>query len=174
MTMLTQALSMLPSPQLDKGVVSRVDEVITQCNLSELTTISFAVSNWVRNDPFYRHNTHSKYIRLLQRLSHCGRERLQTADQLDLVLDELKFVSGEWFEEMLLEDAISTLDRMMDQINWNNVSECAFFLSRMNHLHRPLLDRIASVAVEHIDKVLSKDTAAILSYKTTILTVFIL
>lgn len=148
---------MLPSPRLNEGVVSRVDEMITQCDLNELTTISFAVSKWVINDPFYHHSTHRKYIQLLQRLSHCSRERLQTATQLDLVLNELKFTSGPWFKEMLLEDTIITLNRMIDQINWNNVSDCAHFLAKMVYLHRPLLDRIASVAVEHIDKVLSKD-----------------
>ncbi|XP_017280061.1 FAST kinase domain-containing protein 1, mitochondrial isoform X2 [Kryptolebias marmoratus] len=151
--MLTRVLSMLPSPRLDKDVVSRLDEVVAQCNLHELTTVSFAISKWIQKEPFYRHNTHSKYIRLLQRLSHCGCERLQTADQLDLVMDELKFVSGEWFEEMLLEDAIVTVSRMIDQINWNNVSDLGFFLTRMNYFHQPLLDRIASVAVEHIDKI---------------------
>ncbi|KAM4731107.1 FAST kinase domain-containing protein 1, mitochondrial isoform 1-T2 [Anableps anableps] len=152
-TMLTRVLSMLPSPRLDEGVVSRVDDVIAQCNLSELNTISFAVAKWIRNDPSYRHNTHSRYVRLLQRLSHCGRERLQTADQLDLVLDELKYVSGEWFEEMLLEETIITLKRMIDQINPSNVADLAFFLTRTNHLYPPLMDRIASVATEHIDKI---------------------
>lgn len=152
-TMLTRVLSMLPSPRLDEGVVSRVDDVIAQCNLSELNTISFAIAKWIRNDPSYRHNTHSRYVRLLQRLSHCGRQRLQTADRLDLVLDELKYVSGEWFEEMLLEEMIDTLKRMMDQINPSNVPDLAFFLTRTNRLYPPLMDRIASVATEHIDKV---------------------
>uniref|UniRef100_A0A1A8N915 FAST kinase domains 1 n=1 Tax=Nothobranchius pienaari TaxID=704102 RepID=A0A1A8N915_9TELE len=152
-TMLTRVLSMLPSPWLDEGVVSRVDEVMSQCDLDELNTISFAVAKFIRNDPSYRHNTHSKYVRLLQRLSNCGRERLQVAAKLDLVLEELKYVSGEWFEEMLLEEAIATLNRMMDQVNWTNISELAFFLTRINHLHPPLMDRMAKVALENIDKI---------------------
>ncbi|MEQ2302751.1 hypothetical protein AMECASPLE_009928 [Ameca splendens] len=152
-TMLTRVLSMLPSRRLDEGVVSRVDDVIAQCSLSELNTISFAVAKWIRNDPSYRHNTHSRYVRLLQRLSHCGHERLQTADRLDLLLEELKYVSGEWFEEMLLNETFVTLKRMIDQINPSNVSDLAFFLTRTNHLYPPLMDRIASVATEHIDEI---------------------
>ncbi|MEQ2167143.1 hypothetical protein GOODEAATRI_001101 [Goodea atripinnis] len=152
-TMLTRVLSMLPSRRLDEGVVSRVDDVIAQCSLSELNTISIAVAKWIRNDPSYRHNTHSRYVRLLQRLSHCGHERLQTADRLDLLLEELKYVSGEWFEEMLLDETFVTLKRMIDQINPSNVSDLAFFLTRTNHLYPPLMDRIASVATEHIDEV---------------------
>ncbi|XP_047226211.1 FAST kinase domain-containing protein 1, mitochondrial [Girardinichthys multiradiatus] len=152
-TMLTRVLSMLPSRRLDEGVVSRVDDVIAQCSLSELNTISFVVAKWIRNDPSYRHNTHSRYVRLLQRLSHCGHERLQTADRLDLLLEELKYVSGEWFEEMLLDKTFVTLKRMIDQINPSNVSDLAFFLTRTNHLYPPLMDRIASVATEHIDEI---------------------
>ncbi|XP_032422735.1 FAST kinase domain-containing protein 1, mitochondrial [Xiphophorus hellerii] len=152
-TMLTRVLSMLPSPRLDEDVVWHVDEVIAQCNLSELNTISFAIAKWIRTDPSYRHNTHSKYVRLLQRLSQCGRERLQTANRLDLVLDETKFAPGEWFEEMLLEETFVTLNRMIDQINSSNIADLAFFLTRTNRLHPSLMDRIASVAIEHIDEI---------------------
>lgn len=155
-TMLTRVLSMLPCPQLEEAVVSRVDAMVAQCSLGELNTISFAVAKWVHNDQSYRHNTHSKYVRLLQTLNRCGHERLRTADQLDLLLDELKYISGEWFEEMLLDETVTTLQRMIDQINWTNAPELAFFLTRMNHLCPPLMDRIASVAVEHIDKVLQE------------------
>uniref|UniRef100_A0A8D0CWQ7 FAST kinase domains 1 n=1 Tax=Sander lucioperca TaxID=283035 RepID=A0A8D0CWQ7_SANLU len=151
-TMLTRVLSMLPCPRLDEGVISRVDAVVSQCNLNDLNTISFAVAKWVRNDPSYRHNTPSKYVRLLQTLNRCGHERLQTADRLDLVLEELKYISGEWFEEMLLEETMVTLKRMMDQINWTNVPELALFLTRINHLCPPLMDRIASMAIKDIDK----------------------
>lgn len=147
---------MLPCPRLDEGVILRVDAVVTQCNLNDLNTISFAVAKWVRNDPSNRHNTPSKYVRLLQTLNRCGHERLQTADRLDLVLEELKYISGEWFEEMLLEETMVTLQRMMDQINWTNVPELALFLTRINHLCPPLMDCIASVAIKDIDKVLKE------------------
>ncbi|XP_042349940.1 FAST kinase domain-containing protein 1, mitochondrial isoform X2 [Plectropomus leopardus] len=161
-TMLTRVLSMLPYPRLDEGMISRVEAVVAQCNLSDLNTISFAIAKWVRNDPSYHHNTSSKYVRLLQDLKRCGRERLQTADRLDLVLEELRYISGEWFEEMLLEDTMATLKRMMDQINWNNVPELALFLTRINHLCPPLMDRIASVVIENIDKIHHSATYATL------------
>ncbi|XP_034429763.1 FAST kinase domain-containing protein 1, mitochondrial [Hippoglossus hippoglossus] len=152
-TMLTRVLSMLPSPRLEEAVKSRVEAVVTQCSLNDLNTISFAVAKWVRNDPSYRHGTPSKYVRLLQTLNRCGHERLQTTDRLDLLLEELKYVSGEWFEEMLLQETMVTLQRMMDQMNWTSVPELAFFLTRMNHLCPPLMDRIASVAIKEIDKI---------------------
>ncbi|TNN64414.1 FAST kinase domain-containing protein 1, mitochondrial [Liparis tanakae] len=161
-TMLTRVLSMLPCPRLDEGVISRVDAVVPQCNLNDLNTISHAVAKWVRNDPSYRHNTPSKYVRLLQSLNRCGRERLRTSDDLDQVLEELKYISGEWFEEMLLEETMVTLKRMMDQIQWTNVPELALFLTRINHLCPPLMDRIASVAIKDIDKIHHSATYAIL------------
>ncbi|XP_040912391.1 FAST kinase domain-containing protein 1, mitochondrial [Toxotes jaculatrix] len=161
-TMLTRVLSMLPGPQLDEAVTSRVEAVMTQCNLNDLNTISFAIAKWVRNDSSYRHSTPSKYVRLLQNLNRCGQERLRTADRLDLVLEELKYVSGEWFEEMLLEESMVTLQRMMDQINWTNVPELALFLTRMNHFCPPLMDRIATVAIKDIDKIHYSSTYATL------------
>ncbi|XP_049904205.1 FAST kinase domain-containing protein 1, mitochondrial [Epinephelus moara] len=161
-TMLTRVLSMLPNLRLDGGMLSRVEAVVAQCSLSDLNTISFAVAKWIRNDPSYRYNTPSKYVRLLQNLKHCGRERLQTADQLDLVLEELRHISGEWFEEMLLEESMATLKRMMDQINWSNVPELALFLTRINHLCPPLMERITSVVIKDIDKIHHSATYATL------------
>lgn len=78
------------------------------------------------------------------------------AGQLDLVLEELKYISRESFEEMPMEETMATLHRMMDQINWTNVAALAFFLTRINHLCPPLMDRIASEAIKDIDKVLKE------------------
>lgn len=156
--MLTRILSLLPCPRLEESVISRVNAVLTQCSLNDLNAISVAVAKWVRNDPSYRHITPSKYVHLLQTLNRCGRERLQTSDQLNLVLEEVKYLSGEWFEEMLAEETMITLQRMMNQINWTNVPELAVFLTRINHLCPPLMDRIASVAVKDIDKVLKESS----------------
>lgn len=156
--MLTRVLSMLPCPRLDEAVTSRVESVVTQCNLNDLNTISFAIAKWIRTDPSYRHNTPSKYVRLLQTLNRCGLERLRTADRLDLVLEELKYISGEWYEEMLLEESMVMLRRMIDQVNWTNVPELSLFLTRMNYLCPSLMDRITSVTIKDIDKVLPETT----------------
>ncbi|XP_029314643.1 FAST kinase domain-containing protein 1, mitochondrial [Cottoperca gobio] len=152
-TMLNRVLSMLPSPQLDDGVFSRVDAVVSQCNLNDLNTISFSVAKWVRNDASYRYNTPSKFVGLLQTINRCGHERLQKAVRLDSLLDDLRHVSGKWFEEMLLEETMVTLKRMMDQINWTNVPGLSLFLTRMNHICPPLMNRIASVTIKDIDKI---------------------
>lgn len=151
--MLTRVLSMLPSPRMEEGVVSRVEAVVAQCSLNDLSTLSVAVAKWMRNDHSYRHSSPSRYMQLLQTLNHCGHARLQMADRLDVVLEELKYISGEWFEEVLVEQMLAVLQRMTDQINWTNVPELAFFLTRINHLCPPLMDRIASVTVKDIEKV---------------------
>ncbi|XP_034069278.1 FAST kinase domain-containing protein 1, mitochondrial [Gymnodraco acuticeps] len=152
-TMLTRVLSILPCQRLEEGVISRVEEIVTQCNLNDLNTISVAVAKWLRNEPSYRHNTTSKYVRLLQTLNRCGRERLQKADRLDLLLEELKYTTGEWFDEILLDETMVTLKRMMDQIHWTNVPALCLFLTKINHICPPLLDRIATVAIKDIDKI---------------------
>ncbi|XP_008276905.1 FAST kinase domain-containing protein 1, mitochondrial isoform X2 [Stegastes partitus] len=152
-TILTRVLALVPGPLLEEVTISRVDAMVEQCRLSDLNTVSLSVAKWIRNDPSYQLNTHSKYDHVLQTLNRCGHQRLQTADRLDLVLEELKFMTGDWFEEMLLEETMAMLQRMMDQINWSNVPELSLFIARTNHLCPPLMDRIASVTIEHIDKI---------------------
>ncbi|XP_049583260.1 FAST kinase domain-containing protein 1, mitochondrial isoform X1 [Syngnathus scovelli] len=161
-TMLTRVLSMLPSPRLEEAVISRVDAVVSQCNLNDLSSISSAVARWLCNDPSYRHGAPGRYVGLLQSLNHCGQQRLQTAERLDLLLEELKGISGEWFEEMLLDDTVATLRRMMDQINWTNVPDVSVFLTRINHHCPPLMERIADVAIRDIDKIHHSATYATL------------
>ena len=162
--MLTRVLTMLPGPRFDNTLISRVEEVVPQCDLSNINTISQAVDTWVRKDPTYHHNTPSKYVRLLQSLNRCGHERLKTADRLDLGLEELKYVSAEWFEEMLMEEVMVTMQRMIDQINWSNVPELAVFLTRIIYLCPPLMERIASEAIKDIDKVLKETSQFKIKY----------
>ncbi|KAM9802330.1 FAST kinase domain-containing protein 1, mitochondrial isoform 2-T4 [Syngnathus typhle] len=161
-TMLTRILSMLPSPRLEEAVISRVDAVVSQCNLNDLSSISSAVARWLRNGPSSRHGAPGRYVGLLQSLNRCGQQRLQTAERLDLLLEELKNISGEWFEEMLLDDTVATLRRMMDQINWTNVPDLSIFLTRINYHCPPLMERIADVAIQDIDKIHHSATYATL------------
>ncbi|XP_061925835.1 FAST kinase domain-containing protein 1, mitochondrial [Entelurus aequoreus] len=152
--MLTRVLSMLPGPRLQEVVISRLNAVVSQCCFEDLVTISFVLGKWMRNDPLYHHqSTTSEYVRLLQTLSCRGLERLQTTDRLNLLLEELKYVSGEWFEKMILEDTMATLHRMIDQINWTNLPELSRIIAWTNWFCPPLMDRIASVAIKDIDKI---------------------
>ncbi|KAM8856905.1 FAST kinase domain-containing protein 1, mitochondrial [Synchiropus picturatus] len=152
-TMLTRVISTLPPARLEDVVTSRVDAVVAQCNLRELSILSLAVAKWVRSDSSYYHSNHSKYVRMMQTLNSCGHQRLQAADNLDLFLEELRFVSGEWFEEMMLEETIDALLRMKDQINWKNLGDLGVFISKSKYLCPPLMDHMASVAVKDIEKI---------------------
>lgn len=161
--MLVRVLSLLPSPQFNDGVVSRIHAVVSQNNLNELNTFAVVVAKWLKNDRSYHHNVPGKCALLLQSLTHIGHERLRTASRLDALLSELRYVSSEWFEEMLLEETVATLQRMTAQLNATNVSAVATFLARMNHLCPPLMDQIAAVAVEQMDKIDYRETHDILS-----------
>lgn len=152
-TMLTRVLSMIPSRHLDECVLSRVEAVLPQCNLNNLNTYAIVVAKWIRNDSSYRRNTSSKYVHLLQSLNRCARERVRKLEHVDVLLEEVKYLSGEWFDEMLLEESMVTLQRLLHQISWTNVHEVAVYLTRTNYFSAALLDRIASMTIENIDKV---------------------
>nr|XP_048725945.1 FAST kinase domain-containing protein 1, mitochondrial-like [Caretta caretta] len=161
-SMLTRVLSMLPSSQVDEVVINRVDAILPQCNLSDLNAFATALVRWVRHDQSHQQSTSGPGAKLLQKLSNCGHQRLQKASDMDLLLEELRYISGEWFEEILVEETMNTCQRLIDQITWMNVLEFSSFFIKTNYRSTPLLDRIASVAVQHISKIHPSGTYTIL------------
>ncbi|XP_060786190.1 FAST kinase domain-containing protein 1, mitochondrial isoform X3 [Neoarius graeffei] len=151
--MLTRVLAMLPSARIEESVFSRIDAVLPQCSLIALSSITTVVTKWMRNDPSYSQSTHSRYVRLLQNLNRYAHERVHAAKRLDLLMEELKFISGEWFEEMLLEETIVVLQRLADQLTWINMLDLVLFLTRTTYRSTSLLDQIASIALENIHKI---------------------
>ncbi|XP_072117984.1 FAST kinase domain-containing protein 1, mitochondrial isoform X1 [Mobula birostris] len=161
-SMFTRVLSLLPSPRTDPLIPARIDDVLPQCNLSDLNGFAIAITRWVRSSSSYQPGTATVHVKLLQKLNTCGLERLQKANDLDLLLEELKYISGEWFEEVLAEETMASFERLKGQITSSNVPEIALFLTRTNCLHSGLLDQIASVTLEHINKIHYSATYAIL------------
>ncbi|XP_061736055.1 FAST kinase domain-containing protein 1, mitochondrial [Nerophis ophidion] len=152
-TMLNHCLSLLPCRRLQEGVISRLNAVVPQCRFRDLISIALALEEWMRKDPLYHHSTSSEYVLLLQALTSCSLQRLQRADRLNLLLEELKYVSGQWFKEVILEETMATLHRMIDQIDWMNLPALSRFITKTIWLCPPLMDRIASVAIKDIEKI---------------------
>ncbi|XP_069472265.1 FAST kinase domain-containing protein 1, mitochondrial isoform X2 [Ambystoma mexicanum] len=152
-SMLVRVLSMLPSSRVDEAVISNVHAVLPQSSLSDLNSVATAIIKWVRNHHPLRHSTIGEYGKLLQQLNSCAHDRVKKMDNIDLLLEELKYVSGDWLEEILLKETLVTFQRLIDQISWTNVVDISLFLTRTNCLCIPLLDRMASVTLQHIDKI---------------------
>ncbi|KAM6174489.1 FAST kinase domain-containing protein 1, mitochondrial [Erethizon dorsatum] len=147
------ALSMLPSPHLDKAMMSQIEALLPQCDLSILTDFATSILRWIQYDHMYLGRAAGKQLKLLQKLDHYGCQRLQQSNNLHLLWEELKFVKGDWFHESVLEETIAALQRLMDEINYTNVAKIASFISRTNYLSTSLLDRIAAVVVQQIEKI---------------------
>ncbi|XP_011742367.1 FAST kinase domain-containing protein 1, mitochondrial isoform X3 [Macaca nemestrina] len=150
---LVYAISLLPSPHLDEVGISRIEAVLPQCDLNNLSSFATSVLRWIQCDHIYLDSITGKQLKLLQKLDHYGRQRLQHSNSLDLLWEELKSVRGSTFPESLLEETIATLQRFVDEINYINVVEIASFISNTDYLSTLLLDRIASVAVQQIEKI---------------------
>ncbi|XP_062820826.1 FAST kinase domain-containing protein 1, mitochondrial [Anolis carolinensis] len=161
-SMLTRVLSMLPLFFMDDVVVARINAILPQCNLSDLSSFAAAVIKWVRRDQSCQQSPSGPYGQLLQKINDCAFQRLQKANNLDLLLEELKYISGEWFEEMLLEETMRTLQRLMDQVTWTNMLEFSSFIIKTNYLCTPLLDKIAAISIEHIDRIYNSGTYSLL------------
>ncbi|KAK2499575.1 hypothetical protein MC885_001017 [Smutsia gigantea] len=152
-SILVCAISMLPSPHLDEVGISRIEAVLPHCDLSDLNGLGTSVLRWIQGDNMYLDSTTGKQLKLLQRLDHYGLQRLQKCNSMNLLCQELKSVKGDWFAQSLLEETVATLHRLMDEINYINVAGIASFVSRTNYLSTSLLDRIASVVVQQIEKI---------------------
>ncbi|XP_077175900.1 FAST kinase domain-containing protein 1, mitochondrial isoform X3 [Paroedura picta] len=159
---LIQTLSTLPSSFMDEAVVSTIDAILPQCSLSNLSCFATALVKWFKQDKSTQSNLSVTYGTLLQKVNALAHHRLETVHELDLLLEEIKYASGEWFEEELLEDALAAFQRLKDQISATNVVEFSSFLTRASYLCTPLLDRIADVTLQHSDKIYISGTYSLL------------
>ncbi|NXV84645.1 FAKD1 protein, partial [Calonectris borealis] len=148
-----RVLAMLPSFQVEEIIINKAAAVLPQCRLHQLNCIATALVKWNHYDQLYWQNSSELCVKLLQKLNDCGFQRLQKANNLNLLLEEITHVNGEWFEEVLSEETMAMCQRLIDQITWANVLQLSFLLMKTNHRCPSLLDRIASVTVENIDKI---------------------
>ncbi|NXW36608.1 FAKD1 protein, partial [Phaetusa simplex] len=146
-----RVLAMLPSFQVEEIIVNKAAAVVPQCRLHHLNCIATALVKWNHHDQLQ--NSSELCGNLLQKLNDYGFQRLQKADNLNLLLEELTHVNGGWFEEVLNEETMAMCQRLIDQITWANVLPLSSFLIKTNHRCPSLLDKIASVTVENIDKI---------------------
>ncbi|XP_027276040.1 FAST kinase domain-containing protein 1, mitochondrial isoform X5 [Cricetulus griseus] len=150
---LVSALSMLPFPHFNETAISRIEAVLPQCDSKELSDFVSSLMRWIQNDHKCLANTTRKQLNLLQKLDHWGHHRLQQSNSLDLLWEELKSLKGEWLHESFVEESVAALQCFADEIDCTNVAKIASFLSKTNYLSTLLLDRIASVVVQQIEKI---------------------
>ncbi|NWV39478.1 FAKD1 protein, partial [Grantiella picta] len=148
-----RVLAMLPSFQVEEMIINKAAAVLPQCRLHHLNCIATALVKWNHHGQLHWQNSSELCAKLLQNLNDCGFQRLQEANDLNLLLEELTLVNGEWFAEVLSEETTATCQRLIDQITWANVLPLSFFLIKSDRRCPALLDRIASVTVENIDKI---------------------
>ncbi|NXO83884.1 FAKD1 protein, partial [Sitta europaea] len=157
-----RVLAMLPSFQVEEMIINKAAAVLPQCRLHHLNCIATALVKWNHHGQLHWQNSSELCAKLLQKLNDCGFQRLQKANNLNVLLEELPYVNGEWFEEVLNEETLAMCQRLMDQITWENVLPLSFFLIKSDHYCPALFDRIASVTVENIDKIPPSDIYFIL------------
>ncbi|XP_075286977.1 FAST kinase domain-containing protein 1, mitochondrial isoform X2 [Opisthocomus hoazin] len=148
-----RVLAMLPSFQVEEIIINKAAAVLPQCRLHHLSCIATALVKWNHYDQLHWQNSSEQCVKLLQKLNDCGLQRLQKANNLNRLLEELTHVNGEWFGEVLSEETMAMCQCLIDQITRANVLQLSFFLIKTNHCCPSLLDRIASVTVENIHKI---------------------
>uniref|UniRef100_A0A669Q4N0 FAST kinase domains 1 n=1 Tax=Phasianus colchicus TaxID=9054 RepID=A0A669Q4N0_PHACC len=148
-----RTLAMLPSSQMEEIIINKATAVLPQCRLQNLSCIATALVKWNHYDKLQWQNTSELHVKLLQKLNDCGFQRLQKARNLNLLLEELTHVNGEWLQEVISEETVAACRRLIDQVTRANVLQLSFFLIKTNHRCPLLLNRIASVTVQNINKI---------------------
>lgn len=148
-----RTLAMLPSSQVEEVIINKATAVLPQCRLQDLSCIATALVKWNHYDKLHWQNTSQLHVKLLQKVNDCGFQRLQKARNLNLLLEELTHVNGEWLQEVISEETVAACQRLIDHVTRANVLQLSIFLMKTNHRCPSLLDRIASVTVENINKI---------------------
>uniref|UniRef100_A0A8C7E8D5 FAST kinase domains 1 n=1 Tax=Nothoprocta perdicaria TaxID=30464 RepID=A0A8C7E8D5_NOTPE len=146
-----RVVAMLPSTQVEEILVTKAAAVLPQCRLPCLNCIAAALVKWSHLGQLQ--SPPERGARLLQELNRCAFARLRGAGSLHLLLEELAYVNGDWFEEVLCGETMAACQRLVDQVTFANVLQFSFFLMKANHRSVSLLDRIASVTLQNIDKI---------------------
>ncbi|XP_009077229.1 PREDICTED: FAST kinase domain-containing protein 1 [Acanthisitta chloris] len=157
-----RVLAMLPSFQVEEIILNKAAAVLPQCRLHNLNCIATALVKWNHHNQLHWQNSSEVCAELLQNLNDCGFQRLQKANNLNLLLEELTHVNGDWFEEVLSEETVAACQRLIGQITWANVLPLSFFLLKTKHHCPALFDRIAAVTVENLDKMQPSEICSIL------------
>ncbi|KAG8510410.1 FAST kinase domain-containing protein 1, mitochondrial, partial [Galemys pyrenaicus] len=153
-SILVYTISMLSPSHLNKTELSQIEAVLPQCDLNDLNVLATSVLRWIQYDHMCLDSINGKQLKLLQKLDHYAHQRLRKYNNLNLLWEELKTLTkGDWFAESLLEETVVALQSMMNEIDYENVAGIASFISRTNYLNPLLLDRIASVVIQNIEKI---------------------
>ncbi|XP_077128576.1 FAST kinase domain-containing protein 1, mitochondrial-like [Ranitomeya variabilis] len=161
--MMTRSLSLLTLTRVDEAVLTKIDDVIPQCDLSDLNSIANSVIRWLQPAQLSRQNKSGMYEKLLHKVSRYGLERVKNMDDIDHLLNELTYVmNGQWLQNMLIDDILLTCQRLLHQVTWRNAPFLALVISYCNTLCPPVLDKIAEVTMENVTKIHPTDLNRVL------------
>ncbi|XP_054686477.1 FAST kinase domain-containing protein 1, mitochondrial isoform X2 [Grus americana] len=149
-----RVLAILPSFQVEEIVINKAAAVLPQCRLHHLNCIATALVKWNHYDQLHWQTGSELCVKLLQKLNDCGFQRLQKANNLNLLLEELTHVNGEWFEEVLSEETMATCQRLIDQITLANIHPfeiyfILFLFSALNY-DPPVNEEFFETCIQHL------------------------
>lgn len=146
-----KAMSLLSPNKIDEVVLSKLDDIIAQCNIYDLSHMTFVVTRLLQS----AHMPDRKNLmKLLKELYSYRLKRVSEAKCLDSLILELK--NKEIFNQMdtaLVEATLHTCQRFIHQLSLKNVIPFSILVLRAN-THCPLLmDKIATVTMDNLKEI---------------------
>ncbi|XP_068101666.1 FAST kinase domain-containing protein 1, mitochondrial-like [Hyperolius riggenbachi] len=167
--LMIRAFALLGHRQIDLAILSKLDDVTAQCSLRDLNHMATVVLQLLENAHGAPRRSGQS---LLEKLNTCRLKMVQEAECIDSLLQELSIKDVAFqMDDILLENTLSTCQRLEHQLTSRNVAEFCKFVLRTDTLIPSVMDRIAALIIENITKIYPSSvylvlrTFAVLNYE---------
>ncbi|XP_040213738.1 FAST kinase domain-containing protein 1, mitochondrial-like isoform X2 [Rana temporaria] len=146
-----KAMSLLSPNKIDDVVLSKLDDIIAQCNFYDLSQVMFVVTRLLQST---RTPPRKNRMKLLNDLHSYRLKRVSEAVSLDsLILEIHKKEIVNQMETALVEATLHTCQRFIHQLSLKNVIPFSVLVLRINTQCPLLLDKIAEVTMDNLKEI---------------------
>ncbi|CAI9544876.1 unnamed protein product [Staurois parvus] len=146
--MMTQALSLMCPRSVDKAIISKMDAIVMQCNLAQISHMADAVILWLLKNPKTLH-----YKKLYKKINTHALEQIRNMKNIDVLFEALmNAMKGQWFQYVLVEATLDCCLRLLPQITYRNIASVSIMLMYIQTRCTPILERIAAETTENVEE----------------------
>nr|DBA19807.1 TPA: hypothetical protein GDO54_015583 [Pyxicephalus adspersus] len=151
-TLMLRALFLLNPNQINEEILSKLHDILAQCKFQDLSHMTSSMVQLLQSA--YTPNKKAALNKIIQELNSLRIRKVSEIKCMDSLLHEMrdKEVTLRMYLP-ILKATLETCQRLMHQLNWNNIAEFSILVLRTNTHCSPLLDKIATVTMDNLKKI---------------------
>ncbi|XP_040213732.1 FAST kinase domain-containing protein 1, mitochondrial-like [Rana temporaria] len=156
---ITSVLSLMSPGSVDKAILSKLDDIVLQCDLYQINQMANGVILWLLKTPPRR-----SYTKLYKKMNTYALEKIRNMENIDVLLKEMtNVVTGHWFQDVLVEATLETCQRLLPQVTYKNVLPLSRMITLSLTRCTPVLDKIAAETMGNVAEFSLQELYTILS-----------